>query len=104
MTSMLYTFRMNIKPNLPDELNPGKEFSFRADWRVNRWAYTGMVLAFTGDLLLHHYKDSKDWPLALRALIALVPLPPFLLWIRSFARWVRGMDELDRQITLKNCL
>jgi hypothetical protein len=84
MESMLYTLiMMNIKPNLPDELAPGKmEYSRRADLKVNGWAYLGMILSLAGDVLLHCCKDSQSWPAAGRAVIALAPLPVFLLWIR----------------------
>ena len=37
----------------------------------------------------------------MRAIIALCPLLPALLYVRSLKLWLRGMDELDRQITLK---
>jgi hypothetical protein len=106
MERMLYTVvTMDNKPNLPDELAPGKkEYSGRADLKVNGWAYLGMILSLAGDVLLHCCKDSKDWPVAARGIIALAPLPPFMLWIPGFARWLRGMDELDRQITIKVCL
>lgn len=61
-----------------------------------------MMLAFLTELpgiyLIEHY---KDWPLALRALIALIPLIATLLYARSAARWVRGMDELHRRIALE---
>jgi hypothetical protein len=46
-------------------------------------------------LLPHH----KDWPTALRAVVALVPLIASLLWVRSVMHWMRGMDELKRRIT-----
>jgi hypothetical protein len=96
---------MNNKPNLPGEVDPRTgEFSLRAQWRVNHWAFVGILLSVAGDLLVHCHKDANDWPVALRAIIALCPLLPALLYIRSLRRWLRGMDELDRQITLKVCL
>jgi hypothetical protein len=41
---------------------------------------------------------------AQRAIIALVPLLIGLLWVRSFARWVRGMDEMHRRLSVEACL
>ena len=41
------------------------------------------------------------WPLLVRTLIELVPLLASLLWARRLIRWVRGMDELNRRITLE---
>ena len=103
---MLYTnFVMNNKPNLPGEVDPRtKDFSIRAQWRVNHWAFAVILLSAAGDLLVHCQKDSNDWPVALRILIALCPLLSALLYVRSLGRWLRGMDELDREITLKVCL
>jgi hypothetical protein len=96
---------MNNKPTLPDEVDPRKrEFSIRAQWRVNHWAYVGILLSAAGDLLVHWQTDSPSWPVAARMSIALGPVLPALLWLRSFARWLSGMDELDRRITLQVCL
>ena len=92
------------RPNLPEELDllaGKKEYSFRTDLKVNGWGYVAMVLSFAGDVLLPRH---KDWPVILRAIIALAPIVPALLWGRIFARWIRGMDELHRRITLEVCL
>ena len=103
---MLYiVLAMNNKPNLPDEVDPRtKEFSIRAQWRVNHWAYAAIFLSLAGDLLFHCQEDPNAWPMAVRIIIALCPLLPALLWLRSFGRWLHGMDELGRQITFKVCL
>ena len=92
------------RPNLPEELDllaGKKEYSFRTDLKVNGWGYVAMVLSFAGDVLLPRH---KDWHVILRAIIALAPIVPALLWGRIFARWIRGMDELHRRITLEVCL
>ena len=88
---------MNSKPNLPEEIEPGSHYSFRTDMKVNAWSWVAVLTSFMGEkfLLPHH----KDWPVALRAVIALVPLMASLLWVRSIARWMQGMDELHRRIT-----
>ena len=105
MTRMLYTgFVMNNKPNIPDELDPifgKKNYSLRKDLKINAWGYVAMAMSFAGDVLL---PSHKDWPVALRASIALVPIVPALLWGRVFARWIRGMDELHRRMTVEVCL
>jgi hypothetical protein len=100
---MLYTgFAMNNKPNLPGEVDPRtRYFSIRAQWRVNHWAFAAILLSLGGDLLVHFHTAATDWPVVLRILIALGPLLPALLYVRSLAQWLRGMDELDREITLK---
>ena len=61
-----------------------------------------MMLAFLTDLPgIYLTEHHKDWPLGLRAVIAMIPLIASLLYMRSTARWVRGMDELHRRIALE---
>jgi hypothetical protein len=93
---------MNSKPNLPDELEPGKKgYSFMKDLKVNGWGYVALALSVAGEWLLH---TRKDLSLALRTIIGLAPIIPALLWGRVFARWIRGMDELHRRLTVEVCL
>jgi hypothetical protein len=93
---------MNNKPNIPEELAPGKHYSFRKEIKVNGWCWIAVLTSFVGEcwLLPHH----KDWPVALRAGVALVPWVAGLLWVWTVTRWVRGMDELHRCITVAACL
>jgi hypothetical protein len=103
MTNTLYITHMN-KPNVPEELDlmfGRKDYSFRTDLRVNGWGYVSMALSLAGDLLLPRH---PEWHVALRAMIALAPIVPALLWGRVFARWIRGMDELHRRMTIEVCL
>jgi hypothetical protein len=94
---------MNIKPNIPEEIGLGRQYSWRASLKAGGgW----MMLVFLTDLpglyLIEHHQ--QDWPLALRMVIALVPLLATLFYVRSTARWVRGMDELHRRIALESFL
>jgi len=98
---MLYSGAvMNSKPNIPDEIGlwTGKPFS----WRDSLKAGAGwMMLVYLTDvpgayLIAHH----KDWPIALRIMIALIPLAAALLYVRGVVQWIRGMDELHQKITL----
>lgn len=93
---------MNNKPNIPEELAPGKYYSFRTEIKVNGWCWVAVLTSFVGEcwLLPHH----KEWPVALRTAVALVPLVAGLLWVWTVTRWVRGMDELHRRITVAACL
>ena|ERR1039458_8491093 len=114
MTSMLYTTSiMNNKPNIPEEVIFGtKQFSYRTDGKVNFWLLFAMVTGAANDLLFHtnppygplHHCYYQDWPVVLRAVVELFPLLASLLWARSMARWIRGMDELHRRITLEALL
>jgi hypothetical protein len=93
---------MSNTPNTPEEIGLGKSYSWRASIKAGGgW----MMLAFLTDLpgiyLIEHH---KDWPLALRVVIAVIPLLASLLYVRSIARWVRGMDELHRRVALESFL
>ena len=64
-----------------------------------------MMLIFLTDIpgirLIDHYKDC---PLALRTVIALIPLAATFFYVRSVVRWIRGMDELYRRIAVESFL
>ena len=99
---MLYSgFVMNDKTILPDSVRPGRNYSLRADMKLNAWAFVAVAIAFTSRMLLNKH---PDWNEALRAAVALSPLVPSLLYVRSIANWIRGMDELQRRIQLEACL
>jgi hypothetical protein len=89
------------KPILPDSVQPGRHYSFRADMKLNAWAFVAVVMAFSSRIALHR---SAEWGVPLRILVALSPLLPSLLYVRSIARWIRGMDELQRRIQVEACL
>jgi len=92
---------MNNKPNIPQVVLPGKNYSLLADMKINGWLFASWPIIFLSDLWLFNHEDC---PLMLRVIIALIPLAMCLLWIRGVARWIRGMDELHRRITLEACL
>ena len=99
MTSMLYTARMSTKPNLPDEIWLGKkEYSAWTDWKVNGWLFVAAIVSGASDILFPHV--VRGWPIAVRAVVAVIPFVALLLWARTLAQWIRGMDELHRRITL----
>jgi len=99
MTSMLYTVPMNTI--LPEAVRPGKNYSFRADVKLNTWAFVALAVAFVARWLLQHH---RDWGALLQAAVALSPLLPSLLYLRSIAHWIGSMDELQRRIQLEACL
>jgi hypothetical protein len=92
---------MKLKRNTSEEVMPGRNYSFWADMKVNGWLMVAAVTTFFGDSWPYHHKGCPD---TVRAIIALIPLPISLLWIRSAARWIRGMDESQRRITTAACL
>ena len=67
----------------------------KADLRLNAWlAVAGVVWVADLELL----KRYSEWSPLLRGVLALAPLIPGLLYVRSCMRFVRGLDELQRGI------
>jgi uncharacterized protein YacL len=97
---MLYTASiMNNKPNIPDEIDfRKKDYSFRADMKVNGWMFVALIISVGSDVLFSD--EIKTWQLVWRVIIAIAPFLAILVWVRDLTRWVRGMDELHRRITL----
>ena len=100
MTSMLYSDDM-IKSTFPEAVQPGRHYRFRDDLKLNAWAFVAVVLAIVSRSVLKQY---QDWGVPVRAMVALAPLAPSLMYVRSIGRWIRGMDELQRRIQLEACL
>ncbi|MGH7967627.1 MAG: hypothetical protein ACREIC_02755 [Limisphaerales bacterium] len=88
-------------PIFPEAVRPGRHYSFRADLKLNAWAFVAVAVAFLARWLLHHH---HNWGVLLQAAVALTPLLPSLLYVQSIARWIGGMDELQRRIQLQACL
>jgi hypothetical protein len=98
MTSMLYTaFNMNTKPNDPNEIFWGKEYSWRMDSKVNGWLTLAVLISAFSEIIFGH--QVSQWPLGWRVGLVLAEFLAIALWIRAMVRWVRGMDELHRRIT-----
>jgi len=89
------------KPIFPESVQPGRHYSLRADLKLNAWAFVAVLTAGGARWVLQHH---QGWGLGLRSIIALTPLVPSLLYVQSIARWIGGMDELQRRIQLEACL
>jgi hypothetical protein len=89
------------KPIFPEAVQPGRQYSWRAELKLNAWAFVAMLAAGMARWVLQHH---QGWGLGLRSIIALTPLVPSLLYVQSIARWIGGMDELQRRIQLEACL
>jgi uncharacterized protein YacL len=90
---------MNNRPNFPEEIFVGKKgYSCRTDWQVNRWLFAATIVSCLADSVFRH--AIEQWHIARRSIVASVPFFMILLWIRDVTRWIRGMDELHRRITL----
>jgi hypothetical protein len=95
---MLYTaIVMNNKPNLPNEIFWGKEYSWRKDCEVNSWLGIAATISGFADIIFAPL--VKQWPLEARVGIVLAEFICLALWARSVTHWIRGMDEMHRRIT-----
>lgn len=94
---MLYTVNMNAKLNAPEDIAFSRPFNFRGSLKAGAaWMMLVYLTDILGEWLLKHH---PDWPVAFKAVIALVPLVVSLLYVRGVFKWVAGMDELDRRVT-----
>ena len=90
---------MNTKPNNPDELIIiDRQFSLRTAWRTCRWLFLAVIISIVCDMI--YLKEIKQWPMGWRIAIVLVKFSILLLWVLDVRKWIRGMDELQRRITL----
>jgi hypothetical protein len=108
---MLYiVFVMSNKPNDPEECINPKKVSLWTDAKVNYWLVIALVVGLANEILFHPIgppldgvlrEDFLTWPAGIRILIESVPLLAGLLWARSMARFIRGMDELHRRTVVE---
>jgi len=100
---MLYTVGMNKKLNVPNEIWLGnKEYSWRMDWKVNGWLFVATLISAFCDIIFCH--TVWQWPLGGRVGIVIAEFLTLALWARSLVRWIRGMDEMHRRITVSAVL
>ena len=95
---MLYIIGMD-KPNLMESLEPcSGQYSLKADLRLNGWLGVAVAVYLANLVLLNRH---PDWIPVTRGLVALTPLVPGLLYLRSWMRFVRDLDEMQRRIQIE---
>jgi hypothetical protein len=86
------------KPNLMESVTPHSgQYSFKVDLRLNAWLGVAMVI-YLGVTALN--KRHPEWSPLLQGSLALTPLVSSLLYVRSWVRFIRGLDELQRRVQL----
>jgi hypothetical protein len=68
----------------------------RTDLKVHAWSIVTVLAAGVPSLGMALF--HPDWSQPLKIAIALAPFAPTCLWGASVARWIRGLDELQRRI------
>ncbi len=87
------------QPNLMESLEPcSGQYSAKTDFRLNFWL---LVAALVHAIQSTLFKMQPEWDPTLRVLWMLAPLVPGLLYVRSWVRFIRGLDELQRRIQLE---
>lgn len=95
--ALTMTSKLN-KPNVPGEIFMGqKDYSWRADWKVNGWLFVAAVISALSEFLFA--QEVRHWPLVYQIGIVIAEFLAIALWIRDLTIWIRGMDELHRRIT-----
>ena len=62
------------------------------------WLFVAAIVSGACDIVFPQF--VRQWPFALRIAAVLVPFAALALWARSIIRWIGGMDELHRRITM----
>jgi predicted Na+-dependent transporter len=96
MTRMLYIDDV-MNTLTKDKLNTPEEWGTYSWKSGSHW----LALLFLTDVPgAYMIANHKDWPLMATIPISLLPLAAGVLYAHSIARWIRGMDEMHRQITV----
>jgi hypothetical protein len=88
----------NRKPNVPDEVYWGKEYSWRVDQKVNGWMVLSALISAFSEIMSPHL--VSQWSLGCRVGLVAAEFLALALWVRALVCWTRGMDELQRRITI----
>ena len=90
------------KPELIESYQPHSgRYSWKKDLRLNAWLAVTTALYVAIHLWVKHH---PEWSPLTRGLLSLTPLLPGLLYLRSWARMVGALDELQRRIQVEACL
>ena len=87
------------KPNIIDSVTPcSGQYSWRRDIRLNAWLAVTTLVYVAQLFVLRRY---PEWSPFVRGIVALTPLVPALLYLRSWVQFIRGMDELQRRVQIE---
>ena len=87
------------KPNLIESVIPlSGGYSLKKDLRLNVWLFVAVLFYLAA---LYCTKHHAEWNPLTKGLLALSPLLPGMLYVRTCLRFIRGLDELQRRIQLE---
>lgn len=73
-------------------------YSLKKDLRLNAWFIVAVTVYL---IVIFSLKRHQDWNPLTRGLLSLTPVLPGVLYVRSWLRFIRGMDELQRRIQME---
>jgi hypothetical protein len=65
---------------------------------ISKWGTVAVIATIVSRWWLHHHVDAD---VALRAVVALAPIPAWIMQVLSFAQRIRLVDEMQRLIFYK---
>ena len=95
--ALLLAFVALLRGGLPDSCDVAPAALNRRYTRELMLAMGAYVLVLLGSVWLLRHVEAP----ALRALVALAPLPPIAAALRAIVRYIRDADELQRRIELE---
>jgi hypothetical protein len=89
---------MNKRNTMESVMPFSGQYSFKKDLRLSGWfIFAAATLVVIEYLLRHH----PEWSLSWKVILSLSPLVPCLLYARSWLRFIRGLDEMQRRIQVE---
>src|SRR5262245_19801446 len=101
---MLYIYPMNSKLNVPEEIGGfGRGYWLRIAPKKTGvlWMYLVFATDAPGQWLIRHHPEMSVF---LRAPIAALPIVATAFYAATILRWIRGMDDLHRRLTIESFL
>lgn len=82
-----------------ESVEPGSgQYSLKADLKLNVWLLIAVAMHLTQRGVV---EANAEWGTTAKLLLTLSPLLPGLLYVRSWVRFVGGLDELQRRIQME---
>lgn len=95
--ALMLAFAALLRGSLPEPCDAAAPKLRRRYTRELMWAMAGyVVVLFASVWLLKRIEEP-----ALRALVALAPVPPIALAMRAIVRYIRDVDEMQQRIELE---
>jgi len=89
---------MNKTNDMESVIPCSGQYSFKRDMKLSVWI---LVTAVTYGVTVYLLGRGIEWGSWERMLLRLIPLLPLGLWLRDLMGFLRGLDELQRNLQIK---